>query len=42
MKSSITLGALALVGLVSAEDVLYSKRLNKRFVDDDGHYNMCM
>ncbi|KAF5708134.1 5' nucleotidase [Fusarium globosum] len=40
MKSSITLGALALAGLVSAEDVLYSKRLTKRFVDDDGHYNM--
>lgn len=41
MKSSITLTALALTGSVLAEDALYSKRLTKRFVDDDGHYNMC-
>lgn len=41
MKSSITLTALALTGSVLAEDALYSQRLTKRFVDDDGHYNMC-
>ncbi|KAM0481151.1 hypothetical protein ACHAP7_004719 [Fusarium lateritium] len=40
MKSSLTLTALALTGSVLAEDALYSKRLTKRFVDDDGHYNM--
>ncbi|KAJ4263014.1 hypothetical protein NW762_006627 [Fusarium torreyae] len=40
MKSSITLTALALAGSVFAEDALYSKRLNKRFVDDDGNYNI--
>ncbi|KAF4981867.1 hypothetical protein FZEAL_2387 [Fusarium zealandicum] len=40
MKSSISLAALALAGSVLAEDVLVSKRMAKRFVDDDGHYNM--
>ncbi|KAF4952524.1 hypothetical protein FSARC_12622 [Fusarium sarcochroum] len=40
MKSSISLAALALTGSVLAEDALYSKRLNKRFVDDDGNYNI--
>ncbi|KAI8656928.1 hypothetical protein NCS56_01298400 [Fusarium sp. Ph1] len=34
------LGALALASSALAEDVLYSKRLVKRFVDDDGNYNM--
>lgn len=42
MKSSITLTALALTGSVIADDALYSKRLTKRFVDDDGNYNICM
>ncbi|RSL73787.1 hypothetical protein CEP54_000179 [Fusarium duplospermum] len=36
----LALGALALAGSALAEDVLYSKRLVKRFVDDDGNYNM--
>lgn len=43
MKSSLYLAG-AVVGLASstvADDVLFSKRLSKRFVDDKGHYNMC-
>ncbi|KAM0429686.1 hypothetical protein ACHAPT_006292 [Fusarium lateritium] len=36
----LSLGALALTGSALADDVLYSKRLAKRFVDDDGNYNM--
>ncbi|KAF4458270.1 5 -nucleotidase [Fusarium albosuccineum] len=40
MKSSLTLAALALAGSAVAQDALYSKRLAKRFVDDDGHYNL--
>ncbi|OBS28166.1 hypothetical protein FPOA_02107 [Fusarium poae] len=40
MKSSITLTALALTGSVIAEDTLFSKRLTKRFIDDDGNYNI--
>ncbi|KAF7563586.1 hypothetical protein G7046_g537 [Stylonectria norvegica] len=40
MKSTLSLAILALLGSVSAEDVLYSKRLAKRFIDDDGNYNM--
>lgn len=41
MKSALSLGALALTGAALGEDVLYSKRIAKRFTDDDGHYNMC-
>ncbi|KAF5025093.1 hypothetical protein F66182_2794 [Fusarium sp. NRRL 66182] len=40
MKSSIALTALALTGSAFAEDALYSRRLTKRFVDDDGNYNI--
>ncbi|KAL4963162.1 bifunctional metallophosphatase/5'-nucleotidase [Aspergillus stella-maris] len=40
MKSSLSLTALALAGTVAADDYLYSKRLTKRFVDDDGNYNV--
>ncbi|KAH6889725.1 Metallo-dependent phosphatase-like protein [Thelonectria olida] len=40
MKASLTLAALAWVTSVSAEDVLFSKRLDKRFVDDNGNYNL--
>ncbi|KAM5372175.1 hypothetical protein ACJZ2D_007575 [Fusarium nematophilum] len=40
MKSSVSLAALALAGAVVAEDALYSKRLAKRFIDDDGNYNI--
>jgi 5'-nucleotidase len=42
MKSSLSLAALAAAGTVLADDYLYSKRLAKRFVDDEGHYNVCM
>lgn len=41
MKSSLSLAALALAASVCAEDVLFSKRMTKRFIDDDGNYNMC-
>lgn len=43
MKSTLSLSvaALAVAGTVVADDFLYSKRLSKRFVDNDGHYNMC-
>jgi hypothetical protein len=27
--------------LVAAEDVLVSKRMGKRFIDDQGNYNIC-
>lgn len=40
MKSTLSLAALALASSVVADDVLYSKRMTKRFTDDDGHYNM--
>ncbi|KAH8685228.1 Metallo-dependent phosphatase-like protein [Ilyonectria robusta] len=40
MKTSHSLVALALAASACAEDVLYSKRLTKRFIDDDGNYNM--
>ncbi|KAL4979892.1 Metallo-dependent phosphatase-like protein [Aspergillus desertorum] len=40
MKSSLLLAALAVAGTVVADDYLYSKRLAKRFVDDEGHYNV--
>ncbi|KAL6234632.1 hypothetical protein BDW75DRAFT_231020 [Aspergillus navahoensis] len=40
MKSSLSLAALAVAGAVVADDYLYSKRLAKRFVDDEGHYNV--
>lgn len=37
----VALCALPFVGsVVSAEDVLHSRRLNKRFIDDEGHYNI--
>lgn len=43
MKTSIScaVAALAAAGSVLADDVLYSQRLSKRFIDADGHYNMC-
>ncbi|KAI9376780.1 Metallo-dependent phosphatase-like protein [Aspergillus egyptiacus] len=40
MKSSLSLAALAVAGTVVADDYLYSKRLAKRFVDDEGNYNV--
>ncbi|KAK7414334.1 hypothetical protein QQX98_006776 [Neonectria punicea] len=40
MKSSLSLAALALATSVCAEDVLFSKRMTKRFINDDGNYNM--
>lgn len=39
MKASVVLSALA--GCAVADDVLYSRRLLKRGIDDEGHYNMC-
>jgi 5'-nucleotidase len=41
MKSSLSLAALALAGTVAADDFLYSRRLAKRFIDEEGHYNVC-
>ncbi|KAI1076656.1 Metallo-dependent phosphatase [Whalleya microplaca] len=38
--SGLFAAAIALVGLASAEDSLYSKRLSKRFIDADGNYNI--
>lgn len=40
MKASFLLSALA-VGYAAADDVLYSRRLAKRALDDGGHYNIC-
>ncbi|OJJ08929.1 hypothetical protein ASPVEDRAFT_90136 [Aspergillus versicolor CBS 583.65] len=40
MKISLSLAALAVAGTVSADDYLYSRRLAKRFVDNDGNYNV--
>ncbi|KAL2829620.1 Metallo-dependent phosphatase-like protein [Aspergillus pseudoustus] len=40
MKPSLALAALVLAGTAVADDYLYSRRLAKRFVDDDGHYNV--
>ncbi|PON25105.1 5'-nucleotidase [Trichoderma gamsii] len=39
MKASLLLSALA-AGYAAADDVLYSKRLAKRALDDGGHYNI--
>ncbi|KAF7517717.1 hypothetical protein G7054_g13713 [Neopestalotiopsis clavispora] len=35
-----TLAVASLAGLAVAEDALYSNRLSKRFIDDDGNYNI--
>lgn len=41
MKTSAILATLGVVSSVVADDVLYSKRhLSKRFIDNDGNYNM--
>lgn len=40
MKVSLLLSALA-AGSAAADDILYSKRLAKRALDDGGHYNLC-
>lgn len=40
MKASLLLSALA-AGYAAADDVLYSRRLAKRALDDGGHYNIC-
>lgn len=40
MKASLFLSALA-AGYAAADDVLYSRRLAKRALDDGGHYNIC-
>ena len=42
MKTSIALATLAVASSAVADDVLYSKRHYKRFIDSDGNYNMCM
>lgn len=39
MKASLLLSALA-AGYAAADDVLYSRRLAKRALDDGGHYNI--
>lgn len=40
MKVSLLLSALT-AGYAAADDVLYSRRLAKRALDDGGHYNIC-
>lgn len=40
MKVSTALIAAAFASTAVAEDVLISKRLTKRCLDDDGHYNI--
>lgn len=41
MKSCLLVAtALALAGSATADDVLVSKRMNKRFIDDEGNFNM--
>ncbi|ORY71380.1 5'-nucleotidase [Pseudomassariella vexata] len=40
MLSLLSLATASLVGLASAEDVLYSQRMSKRFIDDEGNYNI--
>ncbi|KAL7624794.1 hypothetical protein AAE478_004008 [Parahypoxylon ruwenzoriense] len=36
----LSFAAASLVGLVSVEDSLYSKRLSRRFIDSEGNYNI--
>jgi 5'-nucleotidase len=37
----LAFAALQTVNLVSAEDVLYSRRMAKRGLDAQGNYNIC-
>lgn len=41
MFITAAVAALAVAAPVLGEDVLYSKRMAKRFIDDEGHFNMC-
>jgi len=41
MHASTVIAALSAAAPVLAGDVLHSKRMAKRFIDDDGHFNMC-
>lgn len=41
MYPSIALAALAVVAPVLGDDVLHSRRMAKRFIDDEGNFNMC-
>lgn len=40
VRAAFPLLSLAIAGLGSAEDSLYSKRATKRFIDDEGNYNI--
>jgi 5'-nucleotidase len=40
VRATLSILALMVVGLGLAEDSLYSKRASKRFIDDDGNYNI--
>lgn len=42
MRQNIVLPALAVAGLATADDFLYSSRLTKRGIDSEGNFNMCM
>jgi hypothetical protein len=41
LAASASLVALSALTSVAAEDVLYSRRLQKRGIDADGNFNMC-
>lgn len=41
MIAAIAVAALAVAAPVLGDDVLYSKRMAKRFIDDEGNFNMC-
>jgi hypothetical protein len=43
MKLSLVCSAVlaGVFSLAAAEDVLVSKRMRKRFIDDQGDYNIC-
>ncbi|KAK0389964.1 hypothetical protein NLU13_3537 [Sarocladium strictum] len=40
MFTSIAVAALAFVAPVVGDDVLHSRRMTRRFIDDEGHFNM--
>lgn len=41
MYSSIAVAALAAAVPVLGDDVLYSNRMAKRFINEEGNFNMC-
>jgi hypothetical protein len=41
MFTSLAVAALAVAAPALADDVLQSQRMAKRFIDDEGNFNMC-